>query len=107
MNNHSKFNELVNKGFLNKKRFFDLAYELIKDNFKQTKKVFILQAQIDIIMMNEVQLNINSAMNKLIENDLLYMSGVNPEGELVYKLTDAGINAVKFLTSENGEKETN
>jgi hypothetical protein len=107
MNNHSKFNELVNKGFLNKDRFFDLAYELIKDNFKQTKKVFILQAQIDIIMMNEVQLNINSAMNKLIENDLLYMSGVNPEGELVYKLTDAGINAVKFLTSEDGKKETN
>ena len=46
-------------------------------------------------------------MNKLIENDLLYMSGVNPEGELVYKLTDAGINAVKFLTSEDGKKETN
>jgi hypothetical protein len=107
MNNHSKFNELVNKGFLNKDRFFDLAYELIKDNFKQTKKVFILQAQIDIIMMNEVQLNINSAMNKLIENDLLYMSGVNPEGELVYKLTESGINAVKFLTSEDGKKETN
>ena len=107
MNNHLKFNELAAKGFLNKTRFFDLAYDLIKDNFKQTNKVFILQAQIDIIMMNEVQLNINSAMNKLLENDLLCISGVNPEGELVYKLTESGYNVVKSLTNKDGETETN
>ena len=107
MNNHLKFNELAAKGFLNKNRFFDLAYDLIKDNFKQTNKVFILQAQIDIIMMNEVQLNINSAMNKLLENNLLCISGVNPEGELVYKLTESGYNVVKSLTNKDGEKETN
>ena len=63
--------------------------------------------QIDIIMMNEVQLNINSAMNKLLENNLLCISGVNPEGELVYKLTESGYNVVKSLTNKDGEKETN
>lgn len=106
MNNYSKFNDLANKGFLDKKRFFDLAYNLIKANFKQTSKAFILQDQINFIVNNEVRLNISAAIGNLLDNNLLCIAAVNPEGELIYKLTEVGISVTEQLKDLDGKKET-
>jgi len=96
---HTGFLVLVDKGFLDKRKFFDAAYELIKDNFQQTGKVFVLPEQVDILVMNEIKKNVSLAMQNLLENDLLDITGVDPEGQLLYKLSEKGRAVVDILNS--------
>lgn len=96
---HKGFLVLVDKGFLDKRKFFDAAYELIKDNFQQTGKVFVLPEQVDILVMNEIKNNVSVAMQNLLENDLLDITGVDPEGQLLYKLSEKGKAVVDILNS--------
>lgn len=96
---HKGFLVLVDKGFLDKRKFFDAAYELIKDNFQQTGKVFVLPEQVDILVMNEIKNNVSVAMQNLLENDLLDITGVDPEGQLLYKLSEKGKEVVNILNS--------
>ena len=53
LKDHPGFKTLTKMGFINKKPFFDAAYDLIKDNFQQTGKVFVLQEQVDILIQVE------------------------------------------------------
>ena len=94
---HKGFLVLVDKGFLDKKTFFDSAYELIKDNFQQTGKVFVLPEQVDILVMHQIKTNVSLAMQNLIENDLLDITGVDPQGQLLYKLSEKGRQVVDIL----------
>lgn len=99
LKNHKGFLVLVDKGFLDKRVFFDSAYELIKDNFQQTGKVFVLPEQVDILIINQIKKNVSLAMQNLIENDLLDITGVDPEGQLLYKLSEKGRQVVDILNS--------
>ena len=96
---HKGFLILVDRGFIDKKTFFNSAYELIKDNFQQTGKVFVLPEQVDILVMNQIKINVSLAMQNLIENDLLDITGVDPEGQLLYKLSEKGRQVVDILNS--------
>jgi hypothetical protein len=78
--------------------------EFIKNNFKRTNKAFILQEQINYIIKNEIQINMASAISILLDNELLCISAVNPNGELVYKLTETGFDAVKLLNNETNKE---
>lgn len=104
MNSHSYFKEAIDKGFLDEKKFFNLVYEFIKNNFKRTNKAFILQEQMNYIIKNEIQINMASAISILLDNELLCISAVNPNGELVYKLTETGFDAVKLLNNETNKE---
>ena len=96
---HKGFLVLVYKGFIDKKTFFDSAYELIKDNFQQTGKVFVLPEQVDILIMGQIKKNVSLAMQNLLENDLLDITGVDPEGQLLYKLSEKGRAVMDILNS--------
>lgn len=104
MNSHSYFKEAVDKGFLDEKKFFNIVYDCIKDNFKRTNKAFILQDQMNFIIKNEIQINMASAISILLDNELLSISAVSPNGELVYKLTETGFDAVKLLNNETNKE---
>lgn len=96
---HKGFLVLVDKGFIDKKTFFDSAYDLIKDNFQQTGKVFVLPEQVDILIMGQIKKNVSLAMQNLLENDLLDITGVDPEGQLLYKLSEKGRAVMDILNS--------
>lgn len=102
---HTGFKRLIGQGFINKPRFFAAAYDIIKDNFKQTTKVFILKEQVNILINNEVQLNLSSAMEILTNNDLLDITAVDPEGQLLYRLSDKGIKVIEQLKALDGKKK--
>lgn len=104
---HAGFKRLIDQGFINKSRFFTSAYDIIKDNFKQTKKVFILEGQVNILINNEVQLNLSSAIEVLTNNDLLDITAVDPEGHLLYRLSDKGIDVIEKLKALDGKKKEN
>lgn len=104
MNSHSYFKEAVDKEFIDEKKFFNIVYDCIKDNFKRTNKAFILQEQMNFIIKNEIQINMASAISNLLDNELLSISAVNPNGELVYKLTETGFDAVKLLNNETNKE---
>ena len=104
---HAGFKRLIDQGFINKSRFFTSAYDIIKDNFKQTKKVFILEGQVNILINKEVQLNLSSAIEVLTNNDLLDITAVDPEGHLLYRLSDKGIDVIEKLKALDGKKKEN
>jgi hypothetical protein len=107
LKDHPGFKTLTKMGFIDKKKFFDAAYDLIKDNFQQTGKIFVLQEQVDILIMNEIQANVSSTVSQLLQNDLLDITGVNPNGEILYKLSEKGKTVAQYLQNLNGEEESN
>jgi hypothetical protein len=104
LKNHAGFNSIVEQGFINIDRFYTSAYDIIKDNFRVTKKVFILDEQIDVILGNEVNLSISETMTKLIDNGLVDITGVDSKGQLTYKLSNLGSQVHEYLNKADVEE---
>jgi hypothetical protein len=105
LKNHDGFNSIIQQGYINIDRFYAAAYDIIKDNFRVTKKVFILDEQIDIIIGNEVNLSISETMDTLLNNGLIDISGVDSKGHLTYKLSNLGMQVSEYLNKEDAEKD--
>ena len=108
MNNHLKFNELAAKGFLNKTRFFDLAYDLIKDNFKQTNKVLIILvgALCSIIVWNNLDFGLAATVaSTLVISASGFVSYYKNKLAIIFHLTGQILGhllVLAFLKSQSG-----
>lgn len=104
LKNHDGFNSIIQRGYINIDRFYIAAYDIIKDNFRVTKKAFILDEQIDVLIGNEVNLSLNETMTTLLDNGLIDILGIDSKGHLTYKISNLGLQVHEYLNKEDGEK---
>jgi hypothetical protein len=84
---YKEISNLIEKGFINKDRFYKNIYDILVFNFEKTNEAFITDEELN-----------------LLNSNLLEISSVNKNGELMYKLSDLGIEVYKNILLNENEK---
>lgn len=101
---HKEISKLIDKGFINKSRFYKNIYDILVSNFEKTNETFITDKDLNLLIDNEIHMSVDLAMDNLLNSNLLEISSVNKNGELMYKLTDLGSEVYKNILLNENEK---
>jgi predicted transcriptional regulator len=101
---YKEVSNLIEKGFINKDRFYKNIYDILVSNFEKTNEAFITDEELNLLIKEEIYKSVDSAMDNLLNSNLLEISSVNKNGELMYKLSDLGIEVYKNILLNENEK---
>jgi predicted transcriptional regulator len=101
---YKEISNLIEKGFINKDRFYKNIYDILVFNFEKTNEAFITDEELNLLIKEEIYKSVDSAMDNLLNSNLLEISSVNKNGELMYKLSDLGIEVYKNILLNENEK---
>jgi hypothetical protein len=101
---HKEISKLIDKGFINKNRFYKNIYDILVSNFEKTNEPFITDKELNLLIDEEIHKSVDLAMDNLLNSNLLEISSVNKNGELMYKLTDLGSEVYKNILLNETEK---
>jgi hypothetical protein len=101
---YKEISNLIEKGFINKDRFYKNIYDILVFNFEKTNEAFITDEELNLLIKEEIYKSVDSAMDNLLNSNLLEISSVNKNGELMYKLSDLGSEVYKNILLNENEK---
>jgi len=101
---YKEVSNLIEKGFINKDRFYKNIYDILVSNFEKTNEAFITDKELNLLIKEEIYKSVDSAMDNLLNSNLLEISSVNKNGELMYKLSDLGSEVYKNILLNENEK---
>jgi hypothetical protein len=101
---YKEISNLIEKGFINKDRFYKNIYDILVFNFEKTNEAFITDEELNLLIKEEIYKSVDSAMDNLLNLNLLEISSVNKNGELMYKLSDLGSEVYKNILLNENEK---
>jgi hypothetical protein len=101
---YKEVSNLIEKGFINKDRFYKNIYDILVSNFEKTNEAFITDEELNLLIKEEIYKSVDSAMDNLLNLNLLEISSVNKNGELMYKLSDLGSEVYKNILLNENEK---
>jgi len=101
---YKEISNLIEKGFINKDRFYKNIYDILVFNFEKTNEAFITDEELNLLIKEEIYKSVDLAMDNLLNSNLLEISSVNKNGELMYKLSDLGIEVYKNILLNENEK---
>jgi hypothetical protein len=101
---YKEVSNLIEKGFINKDRFYKNIYDILVSNFEKTNEAFITDEELNLLIKEEIYKSVDSAMDNLLNSNLLEISSVNKNGELMYKLSDLGSEVYKNILLNENEK---
>ena len=101
---YKEISNLIEKGFINKDRFYKNIYDILVSNFEKTNEAFITDKELNLLIKEEIYKSVDSAMDNLLNSNLLEISSVNKNGELMYKLSDLGSEVYKNILLNENEK---
>ena len=101
---YKEISNLIEKGFINKDRFYKNIYDILVSNFEKTNEAFITDEELNLLIKEEIYKSVDSAMDNLLNLNLLEISSVNKNGELMYKLSDLGSEVYKNILLNKNEK---
>jgi Glu-tRNA(Gln) amidotransferase subunit E-like FAD-binding protein len=101
---YKEISNLIEKGFINKDRFYKNIYDILVSNFEKTNEAFITDEELNLLIKEEIYKSVDSAMDNLLNSNLLEISSVNKNGELMYKLSDLGSEVYKNILLNENEK---
>jgi hypothetical protein len=101
---YKEISNLIEKGFINKDRFYKNIYDILVFNFEKTNEAFITDEELNLLIKEEIYKSVDLAMDNLLNSNLLEISSVNKNGELMYKLSDLGSEVYKNILLNENEK---
>jgi Glu-tRNA(Gln) amidotransferase subunit E-like FAD-binding protein len=101
---YKEVSNLIEKGFINKDRFYKNIYDILVSNFEKTNEAFITDEELNLLIKEEIYKSVDLALDNLLNSNLLEISSVNKNGELMYKLSDLGIEVYKNILLNENEK---
>jgi hypothetical protein len=101
---YKEVSNLIEKGFINKDRFYKNIYDILVFNFEKTNEAFITDKELNLLIKEEIYKSVDLAMDNLLNSNLLEISSVNKNGELMYKLSDLGSEVYKNILLNENEK---
>ena len=101
---YKEVSNLIEKGFINKDRFYKNIYDILVSNFEKTNEAFITDEELNLLIKEEIYKSVDSALDNLLNSNLLEISSVNKNGELMYKLSDLGSEVYKNILLNENEK---
>lgn len=104
LNKQENISNLIKKGFINKDQLYKNIYDILVSNFEKTNEAFITDKDLNLLIQTEIYNSVDLAIYKLLNSNLLEISSVNKNGELVYKLTDLGSEVYKNILLNENEK---
>jgi hypothetical protein len=101
---YKEVSNLIEKGFINKDRFYKNIYDILVSNFEKTNEAFITDEELNLLIKEEIHKSVDLALDNLLNSNLLEISSVNKNGELMYKLSDLGSEVYKSILLNENEK---
>jgi len=101
---YKEVSNLIEKGFINKDRFYKNIYDILVSNFEKTNEAFITDEELNLLIKEEIYKSVDLALDNLLNSNLLEISSVNKNGELMYKLSDLGSEVYKSILLNENEK---
>ena len=101
---YKEVSNLIEKGFINKDRFYKNIYDILVSNFEKTNEAFITDEELNLLIKEEIYKSVDLALDNLLNSNLLEISSVNKNGELMYKLSDLGSEVYKNILLNENEK---
>ena len=101
---YKEISNLIEKGFINKDRFYKNIYDILVSNFEKTNEAFITDKELNLLIKEEIYKSVDLALDNLLNSNLLEISSVNKNGELMYKLSDLGSEVYKNILLNENEK---
>jgi len=104
LNKQENISNLIKKGFINKDQLYKNIYDILVSNFEKTNEAFITDKDLNLLIQTEIYNSVDLAIYKLLNSNLLEISSVNKNGELIYKLSDLGREVYKNILLNENEK---